>query len=338
MNRLFHSGRIRLSCGIAMAAGLLVTALAGPASGEERKFVVMLATSPKSAATADTAPQLPNVNDIWDAYFDRVKDQGPTEVDSFAEYWSEISYGNVSVSGDAVGWVEVPWPILPQGDNFSVPDDAETLEGLELPFIDLNRNGILDSGGGEEINQYEQMLYIDYNGDLDGTGWNGGPVEPTSDIPTSGLVDFANHFNDGLGVWTPGERFRDLDGDGRYDALLEPTRDGWGTDISDCCIANEGSGCDNPECQAAVCAQMGSCCDQEGDPPIQGVWTQACADLAFDLCTVPDSDPPISICQAECEQDGEIDSGEFCDLDNDGQWDFPEPFEDFLVIYNPGAT
>ena len=78
MSRLPDSGKVWSFCGTALAAaGLLVSALAAPASGEERKFVIMLATSPKSVAmlpAGSDPPVLPNTNDIWDAYFDLVKD------------------------------------------------------------------------------------------------------------------------------------------------------------------------------------------------------------------------------------------------------------------------
>ncbi|RMF85148.1 MAG: hypothetical protein D6744_01915, partial [Planctomycetota bacterium] len=103
-----------------------------------------------------------------------------------------------------------------------------------------------------------------------GTGIPNGPVVPTdpaNPIRTPGLRDF-DAF--GRPVWTPGERFRDLDGDGMYDALLESTRDGW--------VETDG-----------VC------------------------------------------------RNGIIEDGEVCDLDDDGNWDFPEPFEDFLRVYIPGG-
>jgi hypothetical protein len=45
---------------------------------------------------------------------------------------------------------------------------------------------------------------------------------------------------------------------------------------SNCCVANGGLGCDNPECQDAVCAIDPFCCDT--------AWDGICAEEAIDLC------------------------------------------------------
>ncbi|MBU0616356.1 MAG: hypothetical protein KKI02_01425, partial [Planctomycetes bacterium] len=238
-------------------AAVLAVNLADSALGEERKFVVMLAVPTKSV---EDIQGLPNAGDVWDQYFDHWKnsDDPNNQVDSFAEYWYEISYGNVHVSGDVFGWVQIPWPTTPAG--------YESLDG-EIGFNDLNGNGVLDVFQGEEVPvDQDQIILIDYNGHLDGTATPG--YMPDDDAPTPGLFDFDLRTDRPL--WTPGERFLDLDNDGRYDALLELTRDGWSAD--------------------------------------------------------------------GCEQDGYVQEGEFCDVDDDGEWDFPEPFEDFLVIFDPYAT
>ena len=70
----------------------------------------MLAVPRKSWPGAPGVPVPPNV--IYRHYFDRDSLQAvpdDIEVDSFAEYWEEISYGQVTVSGDVLGWVEIPW-------------------------------------------------------------------------------------------------------------------------------------------------------------------------------------------------------------------------------------
>ncbi len=238
-------------------AGLFAATLACAAalvSAEERKFVVMLAVPIKSGPTLP----LPNPNDAFDQYFDQTK---PT-IDSFAEYFNEISHGNVNVSGDVYGWVEVPWPVLPLGD-FTVSADATSISGLILPFTNLNAGTTFNRFAGETVpDAQDQMIFIDFNGNIAGTGTLNSPFE---NLRTPGLVDF---LPDGqTPVWTPGERFRDLNGNGRYDALLERARDGWA--------------------------------DQD------------------------------------CIPNGTIQSDEICGLDGDGEWDFPEPFEDFLRVYIP---
>ena len=227
---------------------IAVSLVAPAANADERKFTVMLARPLKSQVT----DPLPNAADAYDNYFDTNKDG----VVSFAEYWYEISYGTVNISGDVHGWVDVPWPALPPG--------VGDLPTARLAFTDLNGSGTYDHLEGENVpGAQNQEIFIDYNGDLEFTHFNA-----TENIRTPGLRDF-DAF--GRPVWTPGERFRDLDGDGMYDALLESTRDGW--------VETDG-----------VC------------------------------------------------RNGLIEDGEICDRDEDGEWDFPEPFEDFLRVYIPGGT
>ncbi len=234
------------------------------ASAEERRFVVMLSVPRKSVGGNPLV--LANTNQVWDQYFDKVK----PGVASFAEYWHEISYRTVTVSGDVYGWVEVPWPALPIGDVVNGPGGATniagatSLNGFRIQFIDADNSGNFTPSTAERLLEAEQMILIDYNGNLPGTGT---PVAPLSTVTvrTPGLVD---------GWWTPGERFQDLNNNGRYDLLLEPTRSGWGT----------------PGCNA------------------NGTNTT-------------------------------IEQTEICtDIDRDGQWDFPEPFEDFLVKYDPTVS
>jgi PKD repeat protein len=336
MSWLRDSGRKGSGTRIALAVSALVAACLTPVSrADERKFVVMLAVPSKSTASGLPPANLPNPNEVWDHYFDRMKNVGASKVDSFAEYWDEISYGNVHVTGDVYGWVEVPWPILPKGPAMTIPPDTASLEGLVLPIIDLNGDGFLEQFTGDQLSQFQQMIYIDYNGNLPGTG-SPGEYPPTAGVDAypPGFVDF-----DPLGrpVWTPGERFRDLNSNGRYDALLEPTRDGWGKPVIDCCTASNGSGCENSSCQKKVCEgdamhpdwmALPKCCASDDDPPIPGRWDADCAAAANIRC---------SEC-SDCEQDGTIDTTELCDWDQDNAWDFPEPFEDFLVIYNPDTT
>jgi len=334
--------------GSLVVSSLVVTTLCGlflcPRAGaEERKFVVMLAVPPaKSIEGGLSSLQLPSRNAIWDQYFDVLKNQGPNRVDSFAEYWYEISYGAVSVAGEVTDWVEVPWPILPllpdpnnPGERIPlVPEGATSLNGFNLPFTDLNGTGDLEQFQGEAFNQSEQLFYIDYNGGLPGTGTEAFPESSITQRP-QGFVDF--NAITGEPVWTPGERFRDLNNNGMYDALLEGSWDGWGSEYpSECCTPAGGSGCagqsgSNGEvaCEELVCAALPGCCSD--DPG----WDETCAAKAKELCVEGDAYQFPDLCT--CEQDGEIDTGEFCDVDLDNQWDFPEPFEDYLVIYNPDS-
>jgi hypothetical protein len=56
---------------------------------------------------------------------------------------------------------------------------------------------------------------------------------------------------------------------------------GGGTPVSNCCVPNGGIGCDNPACQAAVCAIDSFCCNV--------AWDSICADEAagFPECACP---------------------------------------------------
>ncbi len=254
------------------AACLVATTFAPTAEAQERKFTVIMAVPVKNN------PQLPlpNLDQIRRQYFNRDDLIGNPasrrpDINSFAEYWYEISYGNVSVSGDVIGYAELPWPILPPDDRTTGDNHAQR----RLLFNDMNNNDNFDFGGGETVPAAQnQAILIDYNGDNPGTATPGFP--PFLDIPTPGLIDFDATMTP---VWTPGERFLDLNQNGRYDRLLEKDVDG-------------------------IMSEM-------------------------------------------CMQDGVLETPEWCDAeapsaeggDGDNKWDFPEPFEDFLVIYDPtGAT
>ncbi len=260
-----------------LMAGLAVAVYAG--EGQQRTFVVMLSVPVKSM---DGWPDviLPNPQEAWVQFFDRTD----PAVNSFAEYWDEISYGSVQVTGDAVGWAEVPWPVLPQYEGFVNPGDYAGMSGRVLPFTNLNprANNSIDRSTNTAFNPYagevfeeEPMFLVDWNGDLLGLG--------IGDYDAQALVD---------AVWTPGERFADLDGDGTYDALLEVAIDGWDDNVTQ-----------DPDCPG-----------QSWDPADPSCPTVTCADV-----------------------DGVIDNKEICDVDGDGQWDFPEPFEDFLRVYIPSV-
>lgn len=169
---LYKSFRTRL-------AVILVACAAAAAQAEERKFAVMLAVPTKSMPGFPGTP-LPNPNDIHDHYFDFSK----PGITSFAEYWHEISYGNVHVTGRVLGWVEVPWPVLP-------PDQA-----MAIGFTSL---GGLD--GGEAFNESRQMYLVDgvaVPGLVDGW-WT--PGERFLDVDENGAYDSGEPFEDFMWIW-----------------------------------------------------------------------------------------------------------------------------------------
>ena len=344
-------------------AGLLTAALVTSAAGENRRFSIMTAYPTKPAGLS---PELASLDLIEAQYFDFPPGDDPT-VDSFTEYWYEISYGNVTVNGQVLPWITLPWPLLPEG----------TVEGsgdsVRIPFTDLNQSGTFEKFQGEPVDQFEQMVWTDYDGAIVG------------DFPTPGLIDF--NLVTGAPVWTPGERFRDLNTNGKYDILLEAARDGWNAarDYTNCCLPHGGGGCEDEECQTLVCdtpgleyccefpANPGACC-YEGDfglmcsevtaficstelegifvgedtrcdqtncetaEPAEGGWDQACADKAAESCGDGDGSYCADLLENPCEGDGVIQPAEVCEIDDDGAWDFPEPFEDYIRIYNPFGT
>lgn len=77
------------------------------------------------------------------------------------------------------------------------------------------------------------------------------------------------------------------DGDQCTDDFCGPPAEG-----SDCCFDHGTPGCDDPECEALVCAADSFCCDIG--------WDQICADLAAGLC---------EFCAGECQN---VDNGDCC--------------------------
>ncbi len=239
---------------------LLLACLAPAVVADQRKFLVLLANTRKPG-TAPVSFPASNV-EVARHYFDRGDDE---TVDSFAEYWEEISYGNVTIVGAVLGPVELPWPILPESFE---PGDDLTVTGAGAVVLPM-------TGSEERFFDGTRMILVDYNGDLPGRG---APLEnqhyqrPFS--PSTPLED---------DVWTPGERFRDINGNGVYDALVEPGADGFAQPLGD-----EGE----EDCDANGVLEPEELCvtQEQGFPPFVN--------------------------------------------DGDDEWDFPEPFEDFLRVYD----
>jgi PKD repeat protein len=195
-------------------AGILPSAwFVTEASAEARKFVVLLSNVPKTRTGNEP---LQNVGVIWDAYFDKEKNgqNGGPRVDSHAEWWEEISYGIVTVSGDVYGWVDLPWGTLPN----SIGGGGGGGGGNVLPWVELTGGFSYDAGEGESFNPF----LAKFRYDLDGVGQNPnfGNFEPI-DWPGAG------HFDDyNQPVFCPGEYFVDLNGNRVYDAGVPE----WGID------------------------------------------------------------------------------------------------------------
>ncbi|UCF33793.1 MAG: hypothetical protein JSV78_00485, partial [Phycisphaerales bacterium] len=210
--------RFRTSCRLpvfvlaSFACALLVT---DAARAGNRIFLVTLANSPKHYAWNDGLPPegLTSKQVISNAYFLKNPNDG---VGSFAEYWEEVSYGDVTITGQVTDWISLPWPFQPLlADLDSIGDDGPTdASGRISPesFMDMDRNGQYSYGQSEEFQSQYAMVPVDLDGDP--LGQDNGPFEPgpgSSDITMIGAKD----------VWKPGERFLDLDNDGKWDGLDE---------------------------------------------------------------------------------------------------------------------
>ncbi len=225
----------------AVAAAALVVLTVGTVVGEERKFAVMLAHSPKSFETNGQpgvpSGGLPDVTAIDREYFSR----NPVDaIGSFAEYWDEITYGDIHITGRAFGWVTLPWAFSPDPPNAAARPSPENFinlrrgamqsEGIEVtPFIP----GPYGYGAGEDFCDcfHDQTgVFCFSSGDASAaisSGDCGGLiitdlVGSRRNVPPPmrgpGMNDFPAV---GIDVWTPGERFLDLDNDNRWDAIDE---------------------------------------------------------------------------------------------------------------------
>lgn len=194
MNGTMNRGMV---CGVACTFALMLGAEVARAG--QRQYLVILATSPKQNGAN---PTLPNPQTIENEYFN-----GPN---SFAEYWREISYGDVTISGTVTDWLQLPWRVQP---------DPIRLTGTRLTFPDLNDSGNYEYGRAEPFDPEKAMVVVDIDGDFGQARTDNGPFRP-EDNPEYAL---GGKQMDAFGnpVFSPGERWIDFDGDGRWDGLDE---------------------------------------------------------------------------------------------------------------------
>ncbi|UCG34096.1 MAG: PKD domain-containing protein [Phycisphaerales bacterium] len=285
---------------VALASTLILVVSAllmpGEAQAEERKFIVMLAHSHKQVGTVGD-PGV-DVNDVHQAYF--AEDQV-----SFKRFWEEVSYGDVTIDGTTLPHGFLPWPLEAPDD---VLDESNALYANgTIPYADLDRSRSFNYGVGEPFQEFEQPFEIDWDGNFNGVNDTGAPLADDDEgeeldwgvPPGVNLADdvlalliqegrFTAVAKPGLidGVWTPGERFRDIDDDGRWDQA-ELSRD-----------------------------DMGACRYTAG-----GIFEGY--------------DPTEVGLVVGTGEEGQVTMGDFCDLDFDGTYDPGEPWEDFLVRYDP---
>lgn len=153
--------RFMVALCVVSAAGLLFTAQTAWAG--ERQFLVILANSPKQYPGPERDPLgqpadgLINPQGIHNQYFDR----SDPWIGSFAEYWEEISYGDVKISGQTTDWISLPWAIQPplldeerdNPDNPPLDDNMfdPTVRNSPSNFYDLNGDGLYRYGKDRRI-------------------------------------------------------------------------------------------------------------------------------------------------------------------------------------------
>ena len=141
------------------------------AGAEDRKFVVFLADPSKDHLNGTLV--LPKRTDIWDAYFDKVKNgqDGNIRIDSFAEWWEEVSYGDVTVSANDQSGI-VSLPVAGSGAGLvsgAGVVSANMISNTITSYIDastVDTEGGLDVAGGA------------WAADPDGAGRGPGPDGP----------------------------------------------------------------------------------------------------------------------------------------------------------------
>lgn len=243
------AARIRLATGHAvrvLACLCVCVAFASRANAEERRFAVKLAHAPKSFTNLlnnEPVGGLTSAETIRRLYFDLAD----PNTDSFAEYWEEISYGDVVIQGDALPWVLLPWAFAPDGPNMAPRNSPEN-------FIDLDGNQSYSYGTSERICEDSDsgilctplLVATDFADDVN-LEQGGRGFSRAGGVVVDGKIA-------GAPVWTPGERFRDLDGDGAWDGLDELNDE----------MCYGGDGCTQISPEWGVCTVF---CDTDADCP-----------------------------------------------------------------------
>jgi hypothetical protein len=282
----------------ALMLALATLLLADRSSAEERQFIVMLAHSPKQADSVEP-PAGVTKNDVNTAFFAQ-------DSISFKRFWEEISYNSVTIAGDTFDFALLPWPLEPPDDVLDENNQNGLFTDGTIPYTDLDRSRSFTYGVGENFDESEQMFEVDWDGNYNGWDTNNPPApipddddgedpDITNEGITNDFIPGTSSRKPGLidGVWTPGERWRDVDGDGRWDYAEV------GPDAAGLCP-------ENPLYDPNTVSSFA-----EADETTRQV--ENCV-------TAP----------------GRAGAGCGCiNADNDGLYDPGEPWEDFLVRYDP---
>ncbi len=216
-NRAFPRIVVLLAVGVSLLA-------VRDSRAEERRFLIIKASMPRSFVGTDGVPPIPmpSIAEFEQVYFLIDPDN---EIGSFAEYWAEVSYNIVNVVGRALGTVELPWPQYPVQDNTETTTgmvDGGTIEANFSPasdsdgYIDLNQVSDFQFGSGERVREDRVRIKTDIfntantEDDLDGFEppgmFDNQPASFSEDVDGDGRLDLGNE---------------DLDQDGHFDLIFE---------------------------------------------------------------------------------------------------------------------
>ena len=379
------------SVGWPSTLGLVLLALvlaiqAGPAQAANRRFLVILANPPKTFPDTGGVPEggFANPALVNAQYFDINPNN---EIYSFAEWWEEISYGSVTVTGETIGWVNLPWPIDPPPDPDGEDEDATISPDNH---VNLDFDGHYAYGVGEPFAEDPMPVVehcqdgicsgvpVDYNGagaylgtPLDAYPARGLPQDPdecrcctVGDDPQCDEYD--GYDAEGIGY---------CDDEGEPPEERENIPCGEGT----CCLPEK---CQNLcNWNPNDCITRDECIEEGGVPILPGsgtVCVRPCTEKACyeyrknelgiqtrgpNIPSLPlvdgvytpgerfrDVDPPDGRYSALFEPPTMIDSSTECgtdflesdfqgyvDIDDSGSFNIPEPFEDYLVRWDPTA-
>lgn len=320
----WHRGRtvrfVALACTASVIGSLLST---GVVQAGERQFIVILANSPKQFPGVG---HLANPNLVDRQYFDTVD----PSVGSFAEYWREISYGDVTIRGKTTDWVNLPWRVI--------MDPAVDSPDPDVPnVVNLNGDNFYFYGMPERFDTYRAMVIVDLDGDPNGI--DNGPYTSIQNPPYARGGRDTNAVT-GAPVWMPGERFVDMDGDGRWDGVNEATnlmdldgddqpdldgpwydldRNGEPENTTNCVYLPDSDNDGNPDCcpNGPSDAPPGGLLPEAGcrgypadsDAACPGTFWNGPGDVRFDDCNgnmIPDA-CDVSCSSTDCQATGWVD-------------------------------
>ena len=135
-------------------------------------------------------------------------------------------------------------------------------------------------GAGAGMSNQQQSNPTVINCTFFGNGSSGMTSTSLSEPLVTNCIFWGNTVSQIAGVSLTTVRFSDVQGG--FEGIGNIDADPLFVSAGNCCVFHFDSGCDDPDCVAAVCSVLPSCCDD--------FWAVECAEMAFDLCSVCPND------------------------------------------------